>query len=76
MIPYKVQSRSSYFYNNELFKLHEFFISSITHFTYVKQKALYYLRLAAPIAAASDNEGLNSAAKVVNYFGMTKFLWQ
>lgn len=33
-----------------------------------KKKALNYLHSAAPIAAASDNQGLNSAAKVVRNF--------
>lgn len=33
-----------------------------------KRKALNYLHLAAPIAAASDNRELKSAAKVVTFF--------
>lgn len=37
-----------------------------------KKKALNYLHLAAPIAAASDNQGLISAAKIVKRFKNNK----
>lgn len=39
-----------------------------------RKKALNYLHLSAPIAEASDNEALNSAANLVRNFPSTKLL--